>query len=89
MAKLNVSDQLKVGVQELLLGDVTINTCGDDTETDGLLANHLSVKQLGVSGTIPLIDYIDARVNIFINLRHNTAPVVSLDSRPIPVIYQG
>ena len=87
MNKLSISPSLKTGIQQLLLGDVTVTHCG--YEVDGLLANHLSVKQVGVENTVPLIDYIDQRINTLINLRHNTAPVVSLDSRPIPIIYQG
>ena len=83
--KKNISDKLKLGVQDLLLGDKTV-IHGCTVEVDGLTANHLVVTQAGTTPT-NLIEYIDRRIQQFIDLKHNTSPVVSMDNRPIPVIY--
>jgi hypothetical protein len=88
MEKLNLKNEMKIGVEELLLGDVSVeNRCGG-FEVNGLTANHLSVIAQG--RVIPFIEYIDLRIQQLINLQHQTAqPVISLDNRPILVTYGG
>jgi len=76
-----ISNSMKFGVEEILLGDKTSDKCG--LEIHGLLANHLSVKEAD-GQVITLLDYIDKRINAI----HN-GNVVALDKMIIPVVSYG